>query len=90
MLLSCGQVASCRLNAQKQAIERIGRHWRVRQHGHLRAHARIDDDRPADDLLDLIGDHADVRVAIIRRELWALRLRFEERARKQACDGDGQ
>ena len=53
----------------EQLIEGVGRHRRVRQHRDLCTHAWIDDDRPADDLLDLVGDDADVGLAIVRGEL---------------------
>ena len=59
----------------EQLVESVGRHRGVRKDRDHRAHARVDDDRPADHLLDLIRDHADVRVAVVRRELRPLRSR---------------
>jgi hypothetical protein len=72
---------------QEQTIESFRRHRRVRQHRDLSADARVDDDRAADDLLDLLRDHADVGVAVVGRELrplLAVRLRTGE-----ACKDGG-
>src|SRR6185503_16114037 len=66
-------------------IERIGRHRGVRQDRQLGAYARVDDDRPPDDLLNLLDDHANVRVAVVRRvEHRLLRLSLRRAARTHA------
>ncbi len=70
----------------EQSVEGRGRHRRVRQYGDLRPNAWVDDDRATDDLRDLLGDHSNVGVPVVRRQLRSL-LRQPETAGEQAERG---
>ena len=57
---------------KESLVEGIRAHRRVREHRHLRAHARIDDEILARDLAHGLDHLPDVGVLVVRRDLRAL------------------